>query len=120
MSRDIFVQDLPAGILSVDDIPDDFVPQLLGVTRSQVVAAVRSVVPKCDVSDPSWISLEEPGKYHIEVNLGTSERLESFAFHVRGGREAEQLIKRVLERLNLRALDSESETGVFSPDEANG
>lgn len=74
MSRDIFVQDLPPGILSVEDIPDDFVPQALGVTRSQVVEAVRAVKPECDVSDPSWIILEELGEYHIEVNLGASER----------------------------------------------
>jgi hypothetical protein len=119
MSRDIFVQDLPPGIVSVEDIPDDFVPQMLGVTRSQVIAAVRSVEPKCDVSDPSWIIIEAPGEYHIEANLGASESLESFAFHVRGGREAEQLIRRILERLNLRALDSESEFGVFSPDGAH-
>jgi hypothetical protein len=119
-SRDIFVQDLPPGVVSVEDIPDNFVPRMLGVTRSQVVAAVQAEKPKCDVRDPSWILIEESGVYYIEVNLGTSESLESFAFHVRGGGEAEQLIRRILERLNLRALDSESEFGVFARDGAHG
>jgi hypothetical protein len=114
VSRDIFVQDLPARILSVEDIPEDFVPRALEVTRSEVMSAIRAVAPKADLSDPSWIALQSPGKYHIEVNLGPNEQLESFAFHMRGGWEAEQLIKRILDSLNLRALDSESDSGLFS------
>ena len=113
MSRDIFVQDLPAGVRSVADIPDDFVPQPLGVTRSQILAAIQAEAPEYDARDPTWITLDSPGKYDIEISIGNREPIKSFAFHVRGGRESELLIKRILDRLDLRALDPESESGVF-------
>lgn len=113
MSRDIFVQDLPPGIASVEDIPDEFVPRPLAVTRAQVVAALSAEAPHADISDPAWVTIAVPGRYHIEANLGTNERLEHFAFHVRGEADAEQLIARVLDRLALRALDVASESGLF-------
>ena len=113
MSRDIFLQDLPPGITSVGDIPDDFVPGPLPVTRAQVIAAINAEAPHADASDPRWITIAIPGRYHIEANLGASERLEHFAFHVHGGAHAEQLIARVLERLALRALDVASDSGLF-------
>lgn len=85
MSRDIFVQDLPPGIASVGDIPDEFVPQPLAVTRAEVIAALSAEAPHTNISDPASVTIAVPGRYHIEANLGTSERLEHFAFHVRGG-----------------------------------
>jgi hypothetical protein len=113
VSRDIFVQDLPPGIESVDDIPDEFVPRPLTVTRAQVIAALSAEAPHANTSDPAWVIVAVPGRYHIEANLGTSEHLDHFAFHVRGGADAEQLIARVLDRLALRALDVASESGLF-------
>ena len=113
VSRDIFVQDLPAGIASVDDIPEEFVPRPLTVTRAQVIAALCAEAPHANISDPAWVTIVVPGRYHIEASLGASERLEHFAFHVRGGADAEQLIARVLDRLALRALDVASESGLF-------
>lgn len=116
MSRDIFVQDLPSGVASVADIPDGFVPQPLTVTRPQILAAIRAEAPDCDASDPTWIRIDSSGKYAIEVNISKNEPLRSFAFHIRGGPEAELLVARVLKRLGLRALDPESDSGVFSTD----
>jgi hypothetical protein len=116
VSRDIFVQDLPPGVASVADIPNDFVPQPLPVTRSQILAAIRAEAPECDARDPTWIRIDSSGKYAIEVNIGNREPLKSFAFHVRGGPEAELLVERILKRLDLRALDSESDSGVFLSD----
>jgi hypothetical protein len=113
LSRDIFVQDLPLGIASVEEIPDDFVPRALPVTRAQVIAVLCAEAPEADAEDPSWVTIAAAGRYHIEVNLGSTERLESFAFQVRGGSDAEQLIKRILRQLDLRALDPESESGLF-------
>jgi hypothetical protein len=112
LSRDIFVQDLPLGISSVSQIPSDFEPGLIG-TRSEVIAVIKQVAPTVDFADPSWGVLSEPSKFYIEVNLGNDEELSSFAFHVTGGVEAERVIERILQTLNLRALDTGSDTGLF-------
>ena len=113
MSRDIFVQDLPPGVQHVEDIPDDFVPVALPVTRAQVIDAVRSEAPHANTADSAWITIQEEGEYHIEVNLEEAEQLMGFAFHVRGGQKADELIGRILQRLGLRALDTDSESGLF-------
>lgn len=81
MSWDIFVQDLP-DVDDVSQIPDDFVPRPLG-RRSDVIEAVRRAVPGANFSDPAWGRIDGPG-FSIEVNLGDSEELGSFALHVRG------------------------------------
>ena len=112
MSHNIFVQNLPPGIRSVDEIPDDFEPGSIGA-RSEVIGAIKSVVPSADFTDPSWGKIIGLPSYYIEVNLGESEVLDSFAFHVTGGLEAMQIITRILQALNLRALDSEAESGLF-------
>lgn len=76
MSRDIFVQALPLGIASVEDIPDEFIPRPLPVTRAEVIAVLTVEAPHANISDPAWVTIAVPDRYHIEVNLGTSERLE--------------------------------------------
>jgi hypothetical protein len=114
VSRDIFVQDLPPGISSVTEIPDDFAPGLIG-DRAQVLAAIQHAAPNADLSDPSWIVLTQEGKFHIEVSLANDEQLSGFAFHIAGGGiEAERLIAQILERLGLRALDTASASGLFT------
>src|SRR5437899_724968 len=116
MTHDIFVQDLPPGIASVSDIPSDFRPGPIGQRRA-VIETIKAIAPYADFSNPSWGVLAKEGDFHIEVNLGESENLNSFAFHVAGGVDAEQLVGRILGTLNLRALDPRSESGLFrSPD----
>jgi hypothetical protein len=112
VSRDIFVQDLPSGISSIAEIPDDFCPGTIG-SRSRVLEAIGRLAPTADLSDPSWVVIEKDKTYHIEVNLGSDEDLSSFAFHVAGGVEAERLIADLLTALNMRALDPDSESGLF-------
>lgn len=112
MSWDIFVQDLPEGIAHVDQIPDGFKPRPI-CDRSAILDAIRSVAPHAVTTDPTWVTIEVPGEYQIEVNLGHEESQTSFAFHVRGGPEARGVIGLVLDSLDLRALDPSSETGLF-------
>ena len=112
MSRDIFVQDLPPTITSVAQIPNDFEPRSIG-SRSQIIAVIGSVVPKADCSDPSWVVIDESPVFHIEVNLGETENLAGFAFHVSGGAEADRVVSRILDALHLRALDPASDSGLF-------
>lgn len=109
MSWDIYVQDLPLGVSHVSEIPDDFVPERLG-TRASIIAAISEVEPDADFSDPELGKIEGPG-YSIDVSLGNSEFVKSFALHVYGGGEAPRVIAAILQRLGFRALDPGSEPG---------
>lgn len=115
MSRDIFIQDIPVGIVSVEAIPDGWMPEPLPFGHAEVVEAVRSLVPDADVSDPAWIRLEVPG-VDVEVNVANKSPLESFALHIRASdrQAADVLIERLLQKLGARAFDSESESGIFN------
>jgi hypothetical protein len=63
------------------------------------------------------ISHSGAANWTIEVNLGPEETCQSFAFHVRGGDTAVGVVAAILQRLNLRALDSQTE-GFFVADES--
>lgn len=112
MSYDIFVQDIPSGVASVTEIAENFKPQLIG-SRSHVISTVLKLFPNADFSDPSWGKLNEEDCYNIEINLGSEEELHSFAFHVSGGASAMQTVSAILNALNLRAFDPQTETGLF-------
>ena len=114
MSWDIFVQDLPLGIASAADIPDDFVPSPIGL-RSEVIAKVSALYPECSFADPSWGVLDVPG-CSIGLNLGSSEELQSFAMHVRGDERAPSVVAHILGELGMRALDPCSPSGLFEQD----
>jgi hypothetical protein len=114
VSRDIFVQDIPKGVVSVEEIPDDWMPQPLPFGHAEVVEAVRELAPGADTSDPEWMHVTLPG-LDVEVNVADESPLESFALHVRAADRsaADAFIGRLLERLGARAFDPESETGIF-------
>lgn len=112
MSRDLFVQNLPSGIRSTTEVPDDFVPDAIG-ERARLISTIKVVAPHADFTDPSWGLITKQNSYHIEVNLGSEEVVEGFAFHVAGGREADELIARILTALGLRALDTATDSGFF-------
>jgi len=111
MSWDLFVQDLPNGIESVAEIPDNFEPAQIG-SRTRVIDAIRSLYPETNFTDPAWGTLELPG-CSIEFNLGSEELLQSFAMHVRGGESAPDVIAHILQGLDLQALDPSSDSGLF-------
>lgn len=116
MSYDIFVQDLPASAISVDEIPADFVPSPLG-PRQSIIDGILDVIPTADFSDPTWGKIDS-GDWSIEVNIGEKDPCTNFALHVRGGNEALGAVAAILERLGFRALDT-SEGGIFSADQAS-
>ena len=111
MSWDICVQDLPAGIASVAEIPDDFRPAHIG-RRSDIIARIAELYPQADFSRPAWGVLDVLD-CSIEFNLGDDEELEAFMLHVRGGDSAPHVVESILTALGLRALDMQSESGLF-------
>ena len=117
MSRDIFVQDVPPDITSVEQIPDDWTPAPLTVTPQAVREAVTKHAPDANFADPHWGQVTLSGA-DIEVNLSDEQPLMSFAFHVRGNpTTANQFVSAVLASLRLRAFDPDSETGLFEPEQ---
>lgn len=115
MSYDLFVMRLPPGVERVEDIPDDFVPEVIG-PRTEVISAIVDEVPFADFTDPSWGRIDTP-EFSIEVNL-SDDPVRDFALHIRGGDIAVGLIGQVLRRLDAHALDPQSEAGLFSTDTA--
>lgn len=105
MSWDIIVQDIPAEARSLSDIPDDFEPGIIG-SRTGIIAAIQSVSPATDFSDPAWGVLDNAdGGYRIEFNMGDEEELHSFAMHVRGSHAVVPVISAVLDAAGCRAFD---------------
>jgi hypothetical protein len=114
VSRDVFVQDIPEGISSVDEIPEGWIASALPFNHADVADAVRALVPDADMTDPEWMHVALPG-VDVEIDATNQIPLESFALHVRASdREAaDTFIARLLQRLGARAFDSASDTGIF-------
>ena len=114
VSRDLFVQDLPQGIASVDEIPSDWRPTSLPFGQAEVLAVVLALAPEADLTDPAWVHVSLPGA-DIEVCFADGAPLTSFALHVRAADHAiaDEWVRRLLNHLGARALDSDSATGLF-------
>lgn len=106
MSWDILIQDLPKDAQSVEDIPDNFQPRPLG-PRAEVIARIQALLPETDFSDPTWGLLDKPD-FSIEFSMGEEDMCNSIMLHVRGGGEAMATIARLLEHLQLRAIDCQA------------
>ena len=104
MSWDIFIQQFPDGVRRVAEIPDTFTAPPIG-KRADVVAKLAAAIPQIDFSDPSWGRLDGDG-YQIEVGVGDDDMLYGITVHVRGSDGALPFIPKILDALNLRAIDS--------------
>jgi hypothetical protein len=111
MSWDLFVQDIPAEVSCLADMPAEYSPCPIA-PRDEILRVVRLVAPFADTSDPSWIRIDMPDA-NIEINIGHEVPLMGFAFHVRGGGNSIGLIADILDHLNLRAFDPGSDSGIF-------
>jgi hypothetical protein len=109
MSWDISIQNLPAEVQSIDEIPGNYQPAPLGA-QSDLIARIQQVLPEVDFSDPTWGILDQPN-FSIEFNMGSSDICDGFMLHVRGGGGAVPTIARLLDHLKLRAIDCQ--TGDF-------
>lgn len=115
MSRDIYIQDIPASAHSVQDIPDDWLPDALPITASDVIAAVQELAPAATFSSPTWGCVALSGA-DVEVSLPDENPLQSFALHVRAAdASGDAFVDALLKRLNVRAFDPEGApvSGIF-------
>ncbi len=104
MSWDVFIQHLPSSALTVDDIPDDFMPLPLG-SREEVIRAIVNVFPESDTSDPTWLTLVTP-HYSIDFGLGAEDPVMSLSLHVGGDESVVAPITELINLLGARAIDS--------------
>jgi hypothetical protein len=111
MTWDIFVQDLPPDVKGVADIPEDFVPQPIG-SRSRVIYAIRAAAPFAKFSGETHAQVDAP-EINMEIMIGPDDPLRSFAFHIFGGNRSAGLVADILSRLQIRALDPLSDSGIF-------
>lgn len=103
------------GVQRAEDIPDDFVPEVIG-PRPDVISAIVDEVPFADFTDPSWGRIRHAGLLHRgQLSDGP---VRDFALHIRGSDIAVGLISQVLLRLDAHALDPQSEAGLLSTDTA--
>ena len=116
MAWDIFAFKFADEVKSLDEIPKDYVPEPIGI-RSEIIGKILQVVPFANFSDPTWGTIEGPD-FAIEVNIGSKEIVESFAFHVRGSNTAAGIVADILDHLGLRAFDTASENGFFDREKA--
>ena len=116
MSFDIFVQDIPVDLKSVNDMPDDFAPQPIGA-RSSVLSAIRKVAPEVEFARSGWGTINGDG-YSIEVNLGLDDPVIGFAFHLRGSEDGLFLVADILAALGVRAFAPGTASGLFEVDRA--
>jgi hypothetical protein len=112
--RDIYVQDIPFDANSVGDIPDDFDPLPLAYTPEQVREVIAAAAPGIEFDSSGWASYESDG-IDLEVSVEDSEPFESFAFVDRSTDRAavDELIRSILDTLDLRAFDVDAEGGIF-------
>lgn len=115
MSWDLIVMDLPPRIKSIAEIPNSYKPRPLG-TRADIIAKLSSIFPQTDFSDPSRGVLKVPGCL-IEFSMDSQHEVDHFVMHVRGvGKECPKTVAHILAQLNMRALDTASELGLFEQD----
>jgi hypothetical protein len=112
--RDIYVQDIPFDANSVGDIPDDFEPLPLAYTPEQVREVIAAAAPGIEFDSSGWATYESEG-IELEVSVEDSEPFESFAFVDRSSDRAavDELIRSILDTLDLRAFDVDSDGGIF-------
>ena len=109
MSYSIWIQDLPACIQSLDDIPDDFLPGVIGV-RSDFIQRIIEVVPFADFTDPSR-GLIDGSDFSIEIEMN-AEQVEICNFSLWGSSVGIGLVAGIVEHLHLPALHSGGD-GIF-------
>ena len=113
MSWDIFVQDLPPGIKSTDQIPNGLKPRPLG-SRVEIIQRLRDVAPDLIFNGPSLGNIKT-SNYEIEISMSDGDPISSFAFHLYGGDEGARRVGEILSKMRLHALAPGAEGGIFDP-----
>lgn len=103
MSWDVSIIKFTKDYKSIDEIPDNEEPLILG-NRALVHKAVLEFFPETDWSDPSW-GLFDSNFGSIEFNIGNEELTSSIMLHVRASKAVISPIIMMCEKNSWSALD---------------
>lgn len=117
MSWDVLLLRLPQGVTAIDEIPDDH-SEPLG-PREEVLAAIAKATPAANLSDPTWGVLNHQD-WSIELNIGSTEPVDSVMLHVRGGGDVDVAIFTLANALGCAALDCSSGDLLTPEDSGDG
>ncbi|MFG0285999.1 MAG: hypothetical protein ACF8R7_16400 [Phycisphaerales bacterium JB039] len=113
MSWDLFLQQLPAGITSIEDIPDDFRPGPIG-TRREVEQLFRESFPGVTFDEPGfWNFRCDDGS--IQMFLDESDPIGSIMLACRGGPGICRYIEALAQRWGHPIIDVQPKGGLLFP-----
>jgi hypothetical protein len=113
MIWDLIVQFIPEGVESIRDLPWGYKQEFIG-SASSISRQIREVVPFADFSDREWGVIHAPNA-SIDINFSKVEEVETFSLHVIGEEMALAIVQDMLTRLNLGAIDRETNE-IFKPE----
>ncbi len=106
MSWEIFIQDLPE-VARLSDVPPDFRPGPIGL-RSGLVEQIKDVVPVAEEQD-NWIFVNTSDiDLSIQFHMEDATRVRYLLIHVHGGDASRACVAKIIERLGLRAVDTDT------------
>lgn len=103
MSWDVSLYKFSQRYRTVAEIPDDEQPSDLGSLR-EVQAAVTSVFPETDWTDPRW-GIFDSAIGSIEFNVGKDDPVKSLGLHVRAGDGIVDGILLLCEQMDCQAIE---------------
>jgi hypothetical protein len=104
MGWDVLFQDLPAGVRTIAEVPEDFRPKMLG-RRHELLRRIARALPEVDFSDPAWGVLDG-SDFSVEINIGASAVTDAIMLHVHGqGGGAIEAVRRIARAIERPAID---------------
>ena len=103
MSWDVMLIDMPSDIVTMDDLPKDFSPEI--GPRPHVLSTIATMLPDLDLTDPAW-GILDGDDFSIEFNIGDDDPIDVIMLHVRGGDDAIHVIQHICEHTGWRAFDT--------------
>lgn len=106
MSWAVYAMRGPGGVRRLDDIPVDYEPPSVG-SSTDVVAAVRELVPDVDTSKPSWLALRS-ADFDVEMTIGKGVEVRDITFYLNDGPRSIPIVMEISRKLGVTPYDTES------------
>ena len=97
---------IPDAFVSINDIPNDFVPEPLG-SRDVVLTILADVFPDANFADSTWVQVDRKN-YVIELMVGNEEPVESLGFRPHGDDTVIEALQLLCAQTGWRAYDTSS------------
>ncbi len=109
MNWDAVAINLPPHVTRVADIPLSYKPPPLG-KRADLIARIQQAAPRANFSVPSQGRIEDAGwTWSIVIEINGEEDCQSIIFHIKGHSAALDVFAAIVNHLNLRAVDMQTD-----------